>query len=235
MKLQLPTLLLVAVAMVLGGFVVTAEFRQSDSDSSAGESQDLFNFSENDVESLTVEMANQRLHFEKEGEEWSMRSPEVAPADAASIVFLVNLMASNLSDRVFDVEPENLSDFGFSPPLATIEVELENDDTHRLILGSYDFDRSNIYAQTESAIATADEPTKSAEAEPEENHTSNNSGENTTAETVEVLIVSPSFETAINKPLEDWLQPKEESQPAEGGEETQTPEGTDDERPPTNP
>lgn len=122
--------------------------------------------------------------------EWWMRSPDDAPADDAAVIFLVNLMASGVSDRVFDVAPENLDDFGFETPLAEVEVTLENDESHRLILGNYDFNGTNIYAQTVSM-------------EPDNG---DNGAEDAESETVEVFIVSTSFEAAVNRPIDEWKQ-----------------------------
>ncbi|NEQ97876.1 MAG: DUF4340 domain-containing protein [Cyanothece sp. SIO2G6] len=226
MKLQSPTLILVFVAVTLGGFVVALELFQNNADDPVGDRQPLFEFTEAEVKRLTLEMSGQELQFEKEGDEWQMQLPSSAPANEATVVFLANLMVSAESDRVFAVEPENLRDFGFSPPLATIEVRLENDDTHRLILGGYDFDRSNIYAQTESeqdrAIAlessdrlgSSDSPGSpdSPDGDAESNADTDTQDEPDPSATVDVFIVSPSFETAINRPLEDWLQ-REEPEP----------------------
>lgn len=222
MKLQSPTLILVFVAIALGGFVAALEVFQGKADPTGDDRQILFEFTEAEVERLTVTTPDQELQFVKAGDQWQMRLPSLAPANEATVTFLLSLIASAESDRLFEVEPENLRDFGFSPPLATIEVELENDDTHQLILGAYDFDRSNIYAQTDSTLMSAAAPESSEESESQEESTDTDGAEIST-EPLEVFIVSPSFETAINRPLEDWLQP-EESDPAPEESDSEAPE-----------
>ncbi|MGK7889602.1 MAG: DUF4340 domain-containing protein [Leptolyngbyaceae cyanobacterium] len=240
MKLQSPTLILVLVAIALGGFVAALELFQSNNDGApVGDRQALFDFTEAEVEQLTVTVSDQQLQFEKDEDQWQMQSPSTAPADEATVIFLVNLMASAESDRVFEVESENLSEFGFSPPLATIEVELENDDTHQLILGAYDFNRSHIYAQTVSAIAppSSEDSDDQTESSADGSHPDVENDKADPAATVDVFIVSPSIETAINRPLEDWLQreepdPDPEATDAESSD-LEPPENTDGE--PINP
>ncbi|MEM9218755.1 MAG: DUF4340 domain-containing protein [Cyanobacteria bacterium P01_F01_bin.150] len=139
--------------------------------------------------------------------EWWMRSPDEVPADESAVIFLVNLMASGVSDRVFQVEPKNLDDFGFASPLAEVEVTLDNNESHRLILGNYDFNGTNIYAQAISSGeeneqeggVTTDGPSQANEQNP------------TDSETVDVFIVSTSFDSAVNRPLEEWKQADEDN------------------------
>ena len=231
MKLQSPTLILVFIAIALGSFVAVTELRPTDS-GEGGESEALFKFEEEEVRSLVVETASRTLKFEKaavssdrdgtndadapdevdddvEGKEteadeppetaieWQMRSPDEAPADDSAVVFLVNLMASGVSDRVFEVAPENLDDFGFDAPLAEVAVTLENQESHRLILGNYDFNGTNIYAQ---AISSSED-----EAQQEDEQQGS-----TDDESVQVFIVSTSFDSAVNRPLDEWKQADED-------------------------
>ena len=233
MKLQSPTLILVFIAIALGSFVAVTELRPTDS-GEGGESEALFKFEEEEVRSLVVETASRTLKFEKaavssdrdrtndadapdevdddvDGEEteteadeppetaieWQMRSPDEAPADDSAVVFLVNLMASGVSDRVFEVAPENLDDFGFDAPLAEVAVTLENQESHRLILGNYDFNGTNIYAQ---AISSSED-----EAQQEDEQQGS-----TDDESVQVFIVSTSFDSAVNRPLDEWKRADED-------------------------
>ena len=123
------------------------------------------------------------------------------------MIFLVNLMASGVSDRVFDVAPENLDDFGFDAPLAEVEVTLENNESHRLVLGNYDFNGTNIYAQVISPPDDSEAESsevENREVESSEADTESSANETESSETVDVFIVSTSFDAAVNRPLEEW-------------------------------
>ncbi|NJO40322.1 MAG: DUF4340 domain-containing protein [Cyanobacteria bacterium CRU_2_1] len=186
MKIKPSTFFLVLSALLLSGVVLVAVQTQEPVSQQAEESgqQDLFTFEEEQVKSLTVQTPTEMLKFERDGEgKWQMLEPENTPASGASIAFLLDLMATGSSDRSVTVPMADLPEFGFEQPLATVEATLDNQETHRLILGGYDFNRSYIYAQTDPP---SDSPSD-----------------------VTVLLVSPNFENAVTRPLEEWKQPPE--------------------------
>ncbi|GAB4368587.1 MAG: hypothetical protein Kow00121_07840 [Elainellaceae cyanobacterium] len=189
MKIKPTTLILVVAALLLGGItalVVQTQEPATEQSEQPSDPQQLFSFNEEDVQTLTVETREQTLRFERQGENsWQMQEPQEKPASDASIAFLLDLVASGQSDRSITVPAGDRADFGLDEPLATVEVTLNDQETHTLVLGSYDFNRSFLYA-------TADPPE-------DENADLN------------VLLVSPNFENAVTRPYEEWLQ----SEPAE--------------------
>lgn len=184
MKLQRPTLILLFLALGLGGFVYFYEIQGAPQRQETREKQQqLFTFKEDQIQSLRVMRQNQTLQFDrvKNGKtEWQMQSPEKVTANAGAIAYLLDLLVSTQSDRVLTVPAAQLSDYGLQQPQATIEVKLQNGKTHRLVLGQPDFNRSFLYAQ-------ADPPT------PQPDRAS-------------VLLVSTNFENAVNRPITEWKQ-----------------------------
>lgn len=182
MKIKRTTWFLVVLAVLLGGITAVVVQTQEPASQEAEEQnqQDIFAFSEEQVQSLSLQTQSDRFKFQREGDGWQMVEPEQAPASEASIVFLLNLMTTGKSDRAISVPAADRAEFGLDEALATIEVTLDNQETHKLVLGGYDFNRSFIYA-------LADPP------------------DDENAE-MQVLLVSPNFENAVTRPYEEWKQ-----------------------------
>jgi hypothetical protein len=184
MKLQRTTLILLLLALGLGGFVYFYEIQGTPQRQEAREKQQqIFTFKEEQIQSLRVVRQNQTLQFDrvKNGKtEWRMQSPEKVPASEGAIAYLLDLLVGGTSDRVLTVPAAQLSDYGLQQPQATVEVTLNDGKTHRLVLGQPDFNRSFLYAQ-------ADPPSPQPDS-------------------ASVLLVSPNFENAVDRPLAEWKQ-----------------------------
>lgn len=178
MKFKPVTLILVAIAAVLGGIVYLAERRSASQVEAESAQQDLFDFEEAEVQALTIRTAEQSLAFKKQGDRWQLISPEAAPANQAAVAYLLNLMATGSSERLLNVDAKERSQFGLDLPLASINVQLKNRQTYTLILGDYDFNRSFLYAQTNPAI--------------------------TDSGTLDVMLVAVEFENAVERSLDEW-------------------------------
>ncbi|MEB3355414.1 MAG: DUF4340 domain-containing protein [Synechococcales bacterium] len=189
MKLKPLTLIWVSIALVLGIAVYFAESRNGQS--TGADASQIFDFEEGEVQAFNLRLdSGETLSFEQAADTWQMTAPETAPADDASVAYLLNLLATAASDRTLTVPASELSDFGLDDPLATIQVELATGESHTLTLGDYDFNRSFLYAQTAS-------PEADSEAD--------------TTDEVDVLLVPATFENAVTRPLEEWQADSEES------------------------
>lgn len=186
MKFQRTSLVLVFVALALGGLVYYTELKKPPQvDQAKSDEKPLFNFKEQDVQAFTVQTPKQTLAFEK-ASSWSMKKPEVAPADEGTIAFLLNLMATGKSARTFIIPPARKSEFGLEQPSATIEVKLSNQQQHRLILGKSNFNRNFLYALVD----------------PPEN------------QDLSVLLVPINFQNAVDRPLAEWRRDKPKPSPS---------------------
>ncbi len=201
-----PTTIFLATVAALLGLLVYAELQgtgnQTDSD---GEGQPLFSFAEDDVESLTIQTdaATVRFNTDDEGN-WQLVEPVLAPANDASVAYLLSLLTTAESDRTLTVPTSDLATFGLNLPLATVDIELTNQASHRLILGDYDFNRSFLYAQTDPA-------------------SEGNTGE------ISVLLVSPNFENAVNLTVDEWQQPPDNAETDPSGvSENEAESGTEE-------
>jgi Domain of unknown function (DUF4340) len=197
MKLQPVTLGLVLVAAVLSGFVYFSQVHSNPQPEAATtQKQKLFGFEEKQVKSFTLKTQLRSLAFAREQGKWQMLVPEKTPASESTIAYLLNLLVTASSDRTIATTTIEQKDFGFDQPMAVIEVKLDNQETHRLVLGGYDFNRSNLYAQ-------ADTPDQTTE--------------------VKVQLVSPGFDNAVNRALADWKSATNSAVPTPTGSPNASP------------
>lgn len=183
MKIKRSTGFLLLAALVLAGATLLVVQTQQPTSEQAENTteQNLFSFQEDQVQSLTLDNQSESYAFERNDEEkWQMVEPEQTPASDASIAFLLDQMVAGKSERSITVPVGDRADFGLDNPVATVEVTLANQETHKLVLGGYDFNRSFIYALVDPP---ADENAD-----------------------LQVFLVSPNFESAVARPREEWKQ-----------------------------
>lgn len=179
MKLPKTTLILLLLALGLGGFVYFYEIRGATQRQAAkSNAEELFAFTEDQVKSFSIKNQGQTLKFEQIDSKWQMKEPNDTPASDASVAFLLSLLETGKSNRTFSVPTTQLAEYGLNQPLSAIAITLKNDETHQLILGKSDFNGSFLYA-------LADPPAKSKG-------------------NVDVLLVSPDFANAVNRQLSEW-------------------------------
>lgn len=183
MKLQRTTLILLLLALGLGGFVYFHEIQGvTQRQEAKAKEQQIFSFEKEEVQAFKVKTAKQTLLFErayKDGKSiWQMKSPSNTLASDASVSYLMDLLVQGKSNRTITVAANQLQEYGLAPPQAIIEVKLKNQQTQQLILGKPDFNRNFLYAQTAP----------------------------TTNGKVDVLLVSTDFENATNRELSEWKQ-----------------------------
>lgn len=209
MKLQRTTLILVGTALVLGGFVYFHEIQASPKqDAAQAKTEPLFGFKEEDVQSFNLTTQTQTLSFAKKpagqvtsGQKaqatpvqpnalvWTLTAPDSTLANDASVAYLLNLLATSKRQQTLTIPVAKQAEFGLDKPLAIVEVKLNNQQSHRLVLGKPNFDRSALYA-------LVDPP-------------ANPTGD------LSVVLVSIDFQNAVTRPLKEWKakEPKPETKP----------------------
>lgn len=191
-------MILIAIAALLGGVVVLVELQKNPTQEetrSAGKK--LFPFQESDIQAFSLKTPQQTVSFAKipasspsvktgspspspASQSWQMTAPETAIASEGSIAFLLNLIGAGSSEKTLTIPVARLAEFGLDQPQATIDITLNNQKKHRLVLGDPDFNRSFLYAQVD--------PLSKPEA----------------AQTIH--LVSLDFENAVNRPISEWKQ-----------------------------
>ncbi|MBD2091027.1 DUF4340 domain-containing protein [Microcoleus sp. FACHB-1515] len=190
---------LVAVAALLGGFVYFSEVRNADQpEASETQAASLFGFEEKQVQRFRVQTRLHNLLFERDSTgKWQMREPDQTPASDASVAYLLNLLATQERDRVLTINRANQKDYGLDQPIATIFVTLDNGQAHKLVIGGYDFNRSNLYALADPATGNPSE--------------------------LQVVTVSPDFDSAVNRSIPEWKQSSPSPTPSPTDPPTESP------------
>ncbi|MEA5594144.1 DUF4340 domain-containing protein [Rivularia sp. UHCC 0363] len=183
MKLQRTTLVLILLAILLGGFVYFYEIQwKSQQEEVKKKQQQLFSFKEEDVKALKITTQSGTINLERSPEssksKWLMKSPDTVPANDGTVAYLLNLLETENSDRTVTTSTSQLSEFGLTQPQATIEITLNDGKTSKLVLGKPNFENSLLYAQNQFAN------------KPDGN--------------IELVLVSKNFENAINRSLSEW-------------------------------
>jgi hypothetical protein len=194
MKLPRTTLILILLALGLGGFVYFYEIRGATVREEIKEQkQQIFSFAADDVQSLTIKTKKLTLNLERNPEnnpKWLIKSPISAPANDAIVSYLMDLLVKGNSNRTLSTSAKELGDFALAQPQATINITLKNRQSHQLILGKPNFNGRFLYAQTDPAT------------KPDGN--------------TNVLLVSTDFANAVNRELSEWKQPVDNSQKLPG-------------------
>lgn len=200
MQGQRTTIVLGAVALLLGAGVYLYETQFSPSQEKTQEqARPLFTFEESAVETVNLTTPAQKLAFVRnpqataakppaadkqraastEKTDWFMTTPRKQPAKDGSVAYLLNLMATGKSQQSLSIPLARQAEFGLDKPTAIVEVTLNQGQTHRLLLGKPNFNRTGLYA-------LIDPPQSSSE--------------------LTVFLVSTDFENAVSRPLKDWQQ-----------------------------
>ncbi|MDH6087860.1 DUF4340 domain-containing protein [Umezakia ovalisporum] len=200
MKLPRTTIVLILLALGLGGFVYFYEIRgKTQREQVKTQQQQIFSFKEDDIQSLTVTTKDFTLNLKRntgtQDSQWLLISPTTEPANDAIVSYLTDLLVASQSDRTLSIPTSQKAEFGLAPPIATININLKNQKTHLLILGKPDFNRRFLYAQTDL-------------------NTQENGNTN-------ILLVSTNFENAVNRELSEWKKSQDTSE-HQGNPENET-------------
>jgi hypothetical protein len=176
------TLMFAAAALAIGVYFV--EFGRQSSSQSGSQSTastasvpSLFGFKEQAVRGLSIKTLATTVILEK-SPGWTVRSPQpVGPANEAIVAFLLNLFNSP-RDRELKIPASRRAEFGLEQPLATIEIKLDDQKMHTLVLGKLNFDRTGLYAIVDPSVDPRAD--------------------------LSVLMVPTSFESAVSRPVNEW-------------------------------
>ena len=179
-QLRTPFVLL-AIAGLLGAGVYWFESRKSlpRPEAQGDMSQPIVTAPERDIEALTIKTVAQTFVLEKiSSTGWMLRSPKPeGKASETSVAFLTNLLVGK-GDRLPAVAADRKAEFGLNLPLATIEIQLPNQQRQTLVLGNLNFNRTGRYAAVNPSV----DPNAS----------------------VSMLLVSPNFESAVTRAVSEW-------------------------------
>jgi hypothetical protein len=185
MKLQRTTLILLFLAIALGGLVYFYETKSANqSQESQRKQQQIFAFAKEDIQFLTIKKDGKTIEIERntssKSPKWLLKSPTSSPASDASVSYLVDLLIQDKINRSLPLGNSQLNEFGLEPPFATIDIKLKNQQIYQLKLGTLDFSSNFLYAQV-----IPSQPIDSK---------------------ANILLVSKDFINAVNRDISEWQE-----------------------------
>lgn len=199
MKLQQSTRILMIIALVLAGSVYVVEIRgKSQQQEIQARQNRIFDVSQDEIQSLVIETGDRTLKIQRVGEDetdaitpWKMLEPMEYPANIARVNAVLNQLVNsqriasnpNSGIRKLTISRSQLEDYGLADSQDSIQIQLQDNTIHRLVLGKSDFTGDAIYA-----IANPPE---------------------TLPEKISILVISKAARDAISHPLDEWIMTKD--------------------------
>ncbi len=191
--------MLLLVAVVLGGgvWIYDAAIAPKQEERQA-QQQQVFDFEMERIRGMTLEREAYTIQLTRLAEPGEIRSEdgttfenanweytilkdgnpqgEATPANEAYVVFLLSVLENAKVDRSIEIEAEEIAEYGLDEPVATLQIDLDSGETHRLAVGTRDFSDSFVYGTTDSSEGEA----------------------------LTVLLLPTNLDNAVDRTLEDW-------------------------------
>lgn len=147
MKRGLSTLLLVVVALALGGYIYFVEWKKpatSDTREKAFAGVDA-----GTIEQITVKNANgDTTTLERQEGTWQITAPSAMEADATEASAIASALAGLEITRVVDEKPADVAQYGLQPPKVEVSFTIEGDAAaHTLQVGEKTPTSGDVYAR----------------------------------------------------------------------------------------
>jgi hypothetical protein len=142
------TLVVVLIALALGGYVYWHEFKRTPPPESKATNPTVFHFQPEDVTSITFTRPGAPpVVVDRDGKTWQIAQPVQTRADKNAITSVLNDITLAHASRTLTPEANQLADYGLATPVATLDFKLKDGKTHTLKIGSLDFSGNSAYAQ----------------------------------------------------------------------------------------
>jgi hypothetical protein len=146
------TLVVVLIALALGGFVYWHEFKRTPPAPANKTNPAVFHFQPGDVTSITFSRPGAPpVVVNREGHAWRIAQPVQTRADEDAITSVLNDVTLARSSRTLTPTGNELADYGLATPVATLAFQLKDGKTQTLKIGSLDFSGSSAYAQVDGS------------------------------------------------------------------------------------
>ena len=144
-------LILVIVALALGGYDFFVESKREPASSASTKKDHAFTFELDKVEEIQVRAAGgDTTTLKKTGEKWQITAPEALDADESEVSTLVSTLRSLEIQRVLDEAPKAVTQFGLEPVRASVGFRLAGETTmHKLDLGNKTPTGGDLYARVD--------------------------------------------------------------------------------------
>ena len=152
------TLIVLLAAVILGATAYYFDWKRGQKEaanSPADTAQPAFTLQAEDISSLSIsypaDPKSQPIHFEKQSGAWQITQPLQTGADDASLLGILQQLASVRVAQTEPGTPDRLKVFGLETPDVALDFQMKNGAKHSLRLGKKDFTGVSVYAIVDSA------------------------------------------------------------------------------------
>ncbi len=198
MKLKKSTWFLVFLTTILGVWVYFYEVKLPvQTNAIQQQAPKIFNFDPKNIQTITISISEsawsrlpnssdktlsptflELVKTPNQSSSWLMKQPETFVINPGVISFLLNLIEQGTTERKLLITQQQLSQYGLEQPLAIITIQLNNQQTYKLLLGKETINPDVIYAQINPTVVNS--------------------------KTTEVLLVSKKWHYAALREIEEW-------------------------------
>jgi hypothetical protein len=145
------TLILVVVALVIGGLVALDHYKGTSTDQAATKRKRLLDFQAKEVTGLKIELTNQVVVLEKTGDQWEIKEPLNVRANASAVNSILDEL--ELVERLRSISEKELhgadfAEFGLDHPRARATLQTRKGPV-TLLVGGETPTKDALYAQVQ--------------------------------------------------------------------------------------
>ena len=147
------TLLLVTVAMIVGGLVVLDHYKGTSTEQAREKGKRIVDFESSDVTKLELVHSNQTFVLEKSGDRWELKKPLAVRTDASTVNSMLDELEFADRDRTLseqDLKGVNLADFGLATPRMRITLTTMKESV-TLLVGNETPTKDALYMQIDGS------------------------------------------------------------------------------------
>jgi Domain of unknown function (DUF4340) len=149
------TLIVLLVAIVLGGGVYWYQTKHSTPSTPTDTSKPVFSsLQAANIQSITLEHLGdpnaKPVSMNRAGDGWEITQPLDTPGDSSSVEGIADGLAEASSAQTESNAPDRLKAYGLDPGTLSIDFTLKNGAKHKVILGNKDFTGDSVYALVDS-------------------------------------------------------------------------------------
>lgn len=143
------TLIFLAVAAALGGYIYYSEFRNVKEKPAEDAPKPLYTFASDDITSIQISRPGESapITLVRGADGWTLTSPISTKADRRNADSVADALARVSSLRSLPADPARIKEFGLDPPAASVEIHLKSGPVQKIDFGGRDFSESNVYAR----------------------------------------------------------------------------------------
>jgi len=154
MLIRKPTLIILVLAIALGGAVYYFDWKRGN-EAKPETFKRAYSLQASDVVSFTLSHparpGDPEIRFSKTGGSWQIASPVTTGADQSVVDGIVDQIAGAEIMETEPGTPDRLKAYGLDPAQASLELQLANGQKHSLLVGTKSFNGNSIYAIVDGA------------------------------------------------------------------------------------